>query len=151
MGNMADVHIIWPPVKQKVVNHLHTMRDLMEWGEGQQIMVVKVGSTCKVMEHVCGGEESEGRCSINLGSLESKDLSKVSILFLVFPRISLCAITMPCYWRARNRSRGNNIGEIHSEASPSSMHDSIPSRGGDPVSKPFNWGDQYMAEKPTTI
>ena len=58
MGNMVDICIIWPPMKQKVVNHSHTMRDLMEWGEGQQILAIKVGSTCIVMEHVCGWEES---------------------------------------------------------------------------------------------
>ena len=35
MGNMVEVRIIWPPVKQKVANQLHMVRDLMEWGEWQ--------------------------------------------------------------------------------------------------------------------
>ena len=30
MGNMVEVRIIWPPVKQKVENQLHTVRDLSE-------------------------------------------------------------------------------------------------------------------------
>ena len=102
MGNMADIRINWPPVKQKVANPSHMMRDLMEWGEGQQIMAIKVGSMHRIMDHVCGWEESKDQCSINLGSPKRKDPSKVSIMFILFPRIHLCAITMLHYWRAHN-------------------------------------------------
>ena len=31
------------------------------------------------------------------------------------------------------------------------MHDSTPSRSDYPVSYPFSWGNQYMAEMPTVI
>ena len=47
--------------------------------------------------------------------------------------------------------RGTNRGEIHNEASPSFMTDSMPLRGDDPIVEPFNWGDQYMAEMPMAI
>ena len=103
------------------------------------------------MGNVFGWEDLEEQCSINSGSVESKDPCNVMFLFLLFPSVRLCAFTIPRYWRAQNQARGINRGEIHSEASPSAMNDSTPSRGSDPIPEPFNWGDQYMAETPTTI
>ena len=85
------------------------------------------------------------------GAILYKDSCKVLFLFLSFPSGHLCAFTMPRYWRAQNRVRGTNKGESHSEASLSCMNDSMPSRGDDPVSEPFNWGDQYVAKMPTAI
>ena len=51
MGTMANIHINWYLVKKKVVNLSHNMRYLMKWGEGQQIIVTKAGSTRSVKEH----------------------------------------------------------------------------------------------------
>ena len=52
MGNMVDLRINWCSVQQKVANHLHNMRDLMKRGEGQQIIVIKVGSMSRDKEHL---------------------------------------------------------------------------------------------------
>ena len=57
MGNMADICINWYSVKQKVENISHNMRDLMKWGEGKQIMVIKVESTSRVKQHFCRWED----------------------------------------------------------------------------------------------
>ena len=57
MGNMKDLHINWCSEQQKVANHSHKMRDLMKWGEGQQIIVIKAGSTSRVKEHFCRRED----------------------------------------------------------------------------------------------
>ena len=147
MVNMVDVRIIWPPVKPKVANQPHTVRDLMEWGEWQRIMV----SMLRVKGNVCGWENMEEQSSINSSLEESKVPNKALFLFLLLPSLHLCAFTMSCLWRAQNQARGPNRGESHNEASPTTMNDSTPSRGGESIEKPFNWGDQYMAETPTAI
>ena len=94
MGNFDNIYINWYLVKKKVVNLLHSMRDLMKWGEGQQIMVIKVGGMSRVKETYRRWEDHR---SINSVTPDCKDPSKVMILILSFPRNSLCALTMPRY------------------------------------------------------
>ena len=148
MGNFVDICMNWFSMKPKVVNLSHSIRYLMEWGEGKQIMVTKAEGTRKLKEPYCRWEDHR---SINSVTLDHEDPSKVTIMILSFPRNSLCVVTMLGYWRVRNRQMRNSRGDSHSEATPSSRNDFLPTIDEEHVPWPFSWGDQYMAKTPMVI
>ena len=95
--------------------------------------------------------ESRGQTSVEDFPIYTLSPEDMLIYIYLFPLLFLSFDprkdgAMPRLWRVRSRARDHNRGSNLSEASADAEADPTPQ-----TAAPFNWGDQYLSETPSTV